>query len=117
MTFHWRQYLPSDAADWVQFAVLVLVVYALLRLVRGTFILLSLGVFIAAFVLRFFELRVLQSILTTLLGTMVVALLIVFQPELRRALLSLGQHRLIGRFRTRPRGAIDIVARTVQSLS
>src|SRR6185369_9958182 len=98
MSFHWRQYVPSDPADWVQFGVLVLVVYLLLRLVRGTiaasilrgtFILVSLGVFIAAFVLRYFELRVLQSILTTLLGTMVVALLIVFQPELRRALLSL----------------------------
>ena len=36
MNFPWRQYLPSDAADWTQLAVLVLVVYLLLRLVRGT---------------------------------------------------------------------------------
>lgn len=123
---HWRQYVPNDAADWVQLAVLILVVYALLRLVRGTiaasilrgtFILVSIAVFTAAFVLRFFEMRVLQSILSTLLSTMVFGLLIVFQPEMRRALLSLGQHRLLGRFRPRPRGAIDVVAKTVRSLS
>lgn len=126
MPFHWRQYIPSDAADWVQFAVLVVVMYALLRLVRGTiaasilrgtFILVSLGVFMAAFVLRLFQLRVLQSILTTLLSTMVFALVIVFQPELRRALLSLGQHRLITRFRRKRRVALDVVAKTVQSLA
>ena len=123
---HWRQYVPNDVADWVQLAVLVLVVYALLRLVRGTiaasilrgtFILVSIAVFTAAFVLRFFEMRVLQSILSTLLSTMVFGLLIVFQPEMRRALLSLGQHRLLGRFRPRPRGSIDVVARTVRQLS
>ena len=123
---HWRQYVPSDAADWFQFAVLVLAMYALLRLVRGTiaasilrgtFILVSLGVFIAAFVLQIFQLRVLQSILSTLLGTMVLALLVVFQPELRRALLSLGQHQLLGSFRSKPRGAIDVVAKTTQSLA
>jgi diadenylate cyclase len=100
--------------------------YALLRLVRGTiaasilrgtFILVSLGVFIAAFVLRFFQLRILQSILTTLLGTMLFGLVIVFQPEIRRALLQLGQHRLLGRLRQKPRGAIDVIAKTAQSLS
>lgn len=121
-----RQYLPADAADWVQLVVLILVVYALLRVVRGTiaasilrgtFILVSLGVFIAAFVLRFFELRVLQSILTTLLGTTVLALLIVFQPEIRRALLSLGEHRLLDRFRTKPRGCVEVLAKTVVALS
>ena len=33
---HWRQYLPADGADWFQLAVLVIAVYVLLRLVRGT---------------------------------------------------------------------------------
>jgi len=126
MTPHWRAYLPADAADWVQLAVLVIAVYALLRLVRGTiaasilrgtFILVSLAVIIAAFVLSKFELRVLQAILSALLSTMVVALLIVFQPEMRRALLSLGQHRLLGRFRPSPRGAIDVVTQTVARLA
>jgi diadenylate cyclase len=127
MSITWRQYVPTDTADWVQLAVLVVVMYALLRLVRGTiaasilrgtFILVSLGVFIAAFVLRLFQLRVLQSILSTLLSTMVFALVIVFQPELRRALLSLGQHGLLGRFRRRKqRGALDVVVKAVLALS
>jgi len=126
MHFTWKQYVPSDAADWVQFVVLVLVVYLLLRLVRGTIaatilrgslILISIAVFVTAFVLRFYDLRVLQSLLTTLLGTTAIALLVVFQPEIRRALLSLGQHRLLGRFRQKPRGSIDVLAKTVQSLS
>jgi diadenylate cyclase len=126
MPFHWQQYLPNDTADWVQLGVLVVVMYALLRLVRGTiaasilrgtFVVVSLGVFMTAFVLRLFQLRVLQSILTTLLSTMVFALVIVFQPELRRALLSLGQHRLITRFKRKRRVALDVVAKTVQSLA
>jgi diadenylate cyclase len=126
MHITWKQYVPSDAADWVQFVVLVLVVYFLLRLVRGTIaatilrgtlILISIAVFVTAFVLRFYDLRVLQSLLTTLLGTTAIALLVVFQPEIRRALLSLGQHRLLGRFRQKPRGSIDVLAKTVQSLS
>jgi len=126
MHITWKQYLPSDTADWVQFVVLVLVVYFLLRLVRGTIaatilrgtlILISIAVFVTAFVLRFYDLRVLQSLLTTLLGTTAIALLVVFQPEIRRALLSLGQHRLLGRFRQKPRGSIDVLAKTVQSLS
>ncbi len=126
MMQHWRQYVPGDAADWFQLAVLVVAVYGLLRLVRGTiaasilrgtFILVSLAVFITAFVLRVFELRVLQSILTSLLSTMVFALLIVFQPEMRRALLSLGQHRLLGRLRPARRGAIDVVAKAVRTLA
>lgn len=122
----WRHYIPSDTTDWIQLVVLIVVVYLLLRLVRGTiaatilrgtFILVSLAVFVTAFVLRLFEMRVLQSILTTLLGTTAIALLVVFQPEIRRALLSLGQHRLLGRFRQKPRGSIDVLTRTVQSLS
>lgn len=126
MELNWRQYIPGDVADWFQFAVLVVSVYALLRLVRGTIagsilrgtvILVSLGVFVASFVLRFFELRVLQSILTTLLGTLAFALVIVFQPELRRALLNLGQHRFFEKFRRRPRGAVDVLVRSVQTLS
>jgi diadenylate cyclase len=126
MNVHWRQYVPTDVADWVQFAVLVLAVYGVLRLVRGTIaatllrgtvILVTLAVFMTSVVLRLFELRVLHSILNALLGTTALAMLIVFQPELRRALLSLGQHRFFGRFRQRPRGAIDVIARTVQTLS
>lgn len=126
MPLHWRQYVPGDAADWVQFAVLVVVMYAILRLVRGTiaasilrgtFILVALGVILATIVLRFFQLHVLQSILSTLFSTMVFALVIVFQPELRRALLSLGQHRLITRFRRKRRVAVDVVARTAIALA
>src|SRR5438132_850463 len=126
MPLHFRQYLPGDAGDWVQLAVLVLVVYLVLRLVRGTiaasilrgtFIIVSLAVFVAAFVLRFFELRVLQSILSTLLGTMVIGLLMVFQPELRRALLSLGEHSLLDRFRQKPRSCVGVLAKTAVALS
>jgi diadenylate cyclase len=123
---HLRQYLPGDIADWFQLAALVVVVYAVLRLVRGTiaasilrgtFILVTLGVIVAAFILRFFELRVLQSILSTLLGTLVIALLIVFQPELRRALLSLGEHSLLERFRHKPKTCVAVLAKTVVALS
>ncbi len=122
----WNQYLPTAATDWIQVLVIAFVVYALLRLARGTIaasilrgtvILISLAAFTTAFVLKYFELGILQSILSGLLNTMVIALLIVFQPELRRALLSLGEHRFFERFRREPRSCIDDLGRAVVNLS
>src|SRR5262245_26587568 len=96
-----RNYLPSDAADFIQIAVIWVALYFGLRLVRGTIagsilrgavLLVAFAVVVTAVVLRAFHLRVLEEILKTLGNVAVIACLVVFQPELRRGLLSLGEH-------------------------
>ncbi len=121
-----RELLPTGWSDAVQLATIFLVIYWLLRLVRGTIaasilrgalMMVALGIVLAAFVLEVFELTVLKSILSQLLSVLVFALIVVFQPELRRGLLSLGEHRLFARFRARPTGALDDLTRAVVNLA
>lgn len=119
-------YLPHSVQDLAQIVVIWVVIYLLLRLVRGTIagsilrgavLLVAVAVVVAAVVLRVFELRVLEQILTALGNVAVVAALVVFQPELRRALLSLGERRLLGGLRKRDAGAVDEVARAALDLA
>ncbi len=122
----WTLYLPTQPAEIAELGVIALVIYALLRLVRGTIaaailrgaiVMIAIAVVLAAFVLNVFELLVLKSILSQILGLVVFALLIVFQPELRRGLLSLGEHKLFDRFRDEPRSCLDDLQRAIVSLS
>ena len=64
-----------------------------------------------------FELQVLNSLLTTLTSALVVGLLVVFQPELRRGLLSLGEHKFLHMFAPSERGCEEEVGRAVRSLA
>ncbi len=124
MDFH--SLLPTTWPDGVQFVVIFLVIYGLLRLVRGTIaasilrgalLMVAAAIVLAAFVLSAFELTVLQAILSQLLNAVIFALIVVFQPELRRGLLSLGEHRFFDRFRARPRSCLDDLARAAVNLS
>lgn len=124
MDFH--ALLPTEWTDIVQFVVIFLVIYGLLRVVRGTIaasilrgalLMVAAAGVIGAFVLRVFELTVLQAILSQLLNAVIFALIVVFQPELRRGLLSLGEHRFFDRFRARPRSCLDDLSRAAVNLS
>jgi diadenylate cyclase len=119
-------YLPTNRGDILQLLVIWMVIYALLRVVRGTIaasilrgalIMVAAAIVLAAFVLSAFELTVLQEILSQLLNAVIFALIVVFQPELRRGLLSLGEHRFFDRFRARPRSCLDDLARAAVNLS
>lgn len=111
-----RNYLPSEASDYLQILVIWVALYFGLRLVRGTIaasilrgavLLLAFAVVVTAVVLRAFHLRVLEEILKAIGNVAVIASLVVFQPELRRGLLSLGEHRFFSRFRARAPGCVD----------
>lgn len=124
MDFH--AYLPTALTDVIQFVVIFLVIYGLLRVVRGTIaasilrgalIMVAAAIVLAAFVLSAFELTILQAILKELLSAVIFALIVVFQPELRRGLLSLGEHRFFDRFRARPRSCLDDLALAAVNLS
>lgn len=100
-----QRYIPLRWEDQLQVAVLFVGIYLLLRLVkdtaagsmlRGALTVTFAAVIAATFVIDMLELRVLGELLKHLLNALVFALLIVFQPELRRGLLSLGERRFFG---------------------
>ncbi len=82
----------------VEIVILWVAFYFLLLFIRGTRamqLFKGLVVLFVIFVLtRFFELNVVNWIFTRLFAFSVIAFLVIFQPELRRALAQLGQNRL-----------------------
>ncbi len=105
----------ADGKDLVEVALLALAIYALLRLLgrtRGASIvrglgLLTVGLFLAAQVVTAtLDLAVLGRVLDYLLTTVLVGLLVIFQPELRRGLMLLGRYRLLRLLARRPPDAV-----------
>src|SRR5262245_55517755 len=96
-------YFPTEASDFIQILLIWVVLYLVLRLLKGTIaasilrgavLLVLFAVVVTAVVLRAFHLRVLEEILKALGNVAVIATLVVFQPELRRGLLSIGEHKI-----------------------
>lgn len=119
-------YLPTSPSDYLELGCIFVLVYAVLRLVRGTIagailrgavVMILLGFMALAFLLRVAELQVLEKILEVSLATLLVALIIVFQPELRRGLLSLGEHNFFDRFRPQPRSCAKDLQRAIENLA
>ena len=91
-----------DRRDLLQVALLALAIFVLLRLLgraRGSGVVRGLGLLVvgtylvAQLVIVSFDLHELRKVLDYLLSTTVVALLVIFQPELRRGLMVLGRVR------------------------
>ncbi len=108
--FRWR--------DTLDILLVAAVVYRLLLLFRGTrAVQMVIGVAAlvgASLLARRLELRSLQWILDNLWSFWVIALIVLFQPELRRALASAGQARF---FRTLVGGAGEEAARVVDEIA
>src|SRR5436309_8918860 len=102
MPDRWGQLRDAvDGRDLFEVAILAVVLYALLRLLgrtRGSGMvrglgLLAVGAFLAAqLVIVSFDLHELRKIFDYLLSTVVLGLIVVFQPELRRGLMVLGRY-------------------------
>lgn len=106
----WQTWIPMQWQDQLQVFVLFVGIYLLLRLVkdtaagtmlRGALTLSLVAILAATLVIEALELSVLQQLLKHLVNVLAVGLLIVFQPELRRGLLSLGERRFFGSDRGR----------------
>ena len=100
-------YESSTTRDVVEIAILAVAMFVLLRVLgkaRGAGIVRGLGLVVvglfllAQVVTAAFELRVLSKVLDYLLTTMTLALLIIFQPELRRGLMLLGSYPMLRYF-------------------
>jgi diadenylate cyclase len=115
--FHWR-----DALDIL---VVSLIVYRLLLAFRGTRaaqMLVGLGMLVgASFLARRLELSMVGWLLDTLWAFWAVMLVVLFQPELRRALARLGQGRLfqavVGASRAERGELVDEIARAAVTLA
>jgi diadenylate cyclase len=120
-------YESAGTKDLVEIALLALAIYLLLRLLgrtRGAGIVRGLGLIVfglflvAQVVIASFDLTVLGGVLDYLLTTVLVGLLVIFQPELRRGLMVLGRYRLVRLLGARPRNSMaDTLANAAQAMS
>jgi diadenylate cyclase len=97
-------YEALGVRDLVEIAILALAIYLFLRFLgktRGAGLVRGLGLVIvglfllAQVVIASFDLIVLGRVLDYLLTTVLVGLLVIFQPELRRGLMLLGRYRIL----------------------
>jgi diadenylate cyclase len=100
-------YDSATSRDVVEIAILAVAIFVLLRLLgktRGAGIVRGLGLLVvglflvAQVVIASFDLTVLGRVLDYLLTTVLLGLLVIFQPELRRGLMVLGRYRILRYF-------------------
>jgi diadenylate cyclase len=113
--------------DVVEIAILAVAIYLVLRflgktrgagLVRGLG-LVAVGLFLVAqVVIASFDLTVLGRVLDYLLTTVLLGLLVIFQPELRRGLMVLGRYRILRYFVHSPQHPVaDKLADAAEAMS
>jgi diadenylate cyclase len=96
-SFHFN--LTIDILDIIIVAFLFYRIYLLIKGTRALQMFIGLFLLIiVSFIAKWLELDALNWILSSLKTVWVVAFVILFQPELRRALTQLGQNRIIGMF-------------------
>lgn len=97
-SFNFRQH-PFEILDIILVAILFYWVYLILKETRAMRILYGIAVLALIMLLgRLLQLGALNFILTYVLAALVVAIPVVFQPELRAALERLGRTKFVGEF-------------------
>lgn len=98
-------FLSFDFIDLLDIILVTILLYQLYRLVRGTVAMnIFIGILAVFFIWKIVEalkMVVLSEILGKFIDVGIIALLIVFQPELRRVLLMIGTSDIIGKFSIR----------------
>jgi diadenylate cyclase len=95
----WEDFLPTDWRDFLEVAVLWFCIYNAWRSIRGTrgakvLTGLALLILVIATISGFFNLPVLGWIFRNVSTAFVFTMIVLFQPEIRRALAALGSHRM-----------------------
>src|SRR5437016_5689343 len=98
--------------------VIIYYAYLYFRGTRGARILTSFGVVFLALVVvsELLDLRVINWLIRSLTAFLAIALVVIFQPELRRALAAFGSHRMFSTV-TQSREAIEVLTETIFDLS
>jgi diadenylate cyclase len=115
------EFILANAKPALEILLLAAVIYYFLLLFRGTrgaavftgFVIVLLAVFA---VTQFFRLDVINWILSRFLALLTIAVLVIFQPELRRMLAQVGSQQLFGGGRGQGE-LIDVLVETARSLS
>jgi diadenylate cyclase len=117
-------FVPIRLSDIVEIAIVSFILYQLYRLMRGTIgmqILLGLmALVILDNVVTAMNMRVLESLFSTVGEVFVVAIIVLFQPEIRRALSGVfGQVPFLGRLLSSPEQGrvVDEVVKAIAELS
>jgi diadenylate cyclase len=112
--------------DLVEIVILAIVIFCLLRLLgktRGSAVLRGLGLIavglflVAQVVVASFDLTELSRVLDYLLTTVLLALVVIFQPELRRGLIVLGRYRIVRYFKGESDPLADKLADAADALA
>lgn len=110
----------------VEVLVFALGIYVILRflmetrgtgVVRGLSLILLSGIFVFLILIRTLELRRLELVFQSLANIAVLGLIVVFQPEIRRAIVQLGESPIFGRLLKRETKTIQRLLRSVARLS
>ncbi len=100
--FNWV--IPIRLIDLFEIGIFALILYKLYQLMRGTIaIQIFAGIFVLLglqFVVTILDMTLLGSLFRVISDVFVLAVIILFQPEIRRLLLVIGQNPLIRRFFT-----------------
>ncbi|MCP4633977.1 MAG: TIGR00159 family protein [candidate division Zixibacteria bacterium] len=115
-------FLKFTLIDLIDIAIVSYIIYKLLTLMRGTkslqILVGLLFIVLLAFFAFWFRLEALKWLITNIATVGVIVLVIVFQPEIRRALMQMGQNRLFrSLFKSETRNILDEVYRSVEQLS
>lgn len=118
-------FIPIEWKDILDIAIVAVLVYQLYRFVRGTVgvqIALALAaIYFVDVVVRLLGMTTLQALFGAISDVFVLALIIIFQPEIRRLLFLLGRNPMIRRFVPTParerviREVVDAVAEMSQN--
>lgn len=99
-------------------SILIYKLYMVLRRTRGIQLLLGLFlIWVMGIVAEFFDLELLESILTTIRPALVFAVIVLLQPELRRITSDLANIKLLQFFFAKPQLNIDEIVKAVLNLS
>ena len=90
-----QTFRPRDAVDIIVVAIVLYRIFVMFKETRAVQMLLGLGgLMVASFLARYFELFSTSWLLDNFWSFWVLVLIVLFQPELRRALTRLGESRL-----------------------
>lgn len=105
----------------LEIAILTVFFYYLILFIRGTPVIpvLKVLVFLFAgfFLAQKFELHTINWVLTKVFAILIVALLIIFQPELRRALVHLGGGRFLSSSGVSKQSLVDEISEAIMMMS
>ncbi len=114
-------FIVNNVRNIIDICVLYILFYGMLRLLRGTRAMhvlrgmVFLGVIL--FVAQWLELYATSWLLEKFWPALVVAIVILFQPELRRGLAQIGQRRLFGKMIHEEFPQIDAIVEAAHALS